>query len=133
LMLGGSGGSRPCLEPSQRAWGAFETGGGLELRPLELEPGVAPCAPQVAAGTAPRCATRRSAREVAFEALVPVVGRDSLTANMTLGLNIVLRDGRADDSGEIAWAAVLDMQPLGNPLLWGRAVLDAAPGAQTGH
>ncbi len=131
LMMGGSGGSRPCLEANQRAWGVFESGGGFELRPIDAEAGVAPCAAPAALGLAPRCATRRLRREVAFEALVPVVGRDSLVANITLGLNVVLRDARADDTGEVAWAAVLDMQPLGNPLLWGRAILDAAPGTRT--
>jgi hypothetical protein len=125
VMLGPAGAERPCLRPGQAAWGAVWSADTLALRPEPPEEGQPPCAPPLAAPAPPVTVTRRDGADVAFEALVPVAGMGSLEAGTALSLNVVLRG--ADGAGaESAWSAVLDMQPLGNPLLWGHAVLAPA-------
>jgi hypothetical protein len=123
VMLGPDAGSRPCLLPEQTAWAAAWKSDTLALEPLAPEPEQPPCAPPLAPPPA-TSATRRHGDEVEFEALIPVAGVATLAPGKRLLLNVVLRTG--DAAGECAWAAVLDMQPLGNPLLWGHAVLDPA-------
>jgi hypothetical protein len=124
VMLGPDAGSRPCLVPGQTAWAAAWNSDSLALAPLPPDPEHPPCASPIAPPPAVS-ATRRHGDEVEFEALIPVAGVATLAPGKRLLLNVVLRT--ADAAGECAWAAVLDMQPLGNPLLWGHAVL--APGA----
>jgi hypothetical protein len=43
-------------------------------------------------------------------------------------LGVVLVEGACAEPVEFGWAATLDMQPLGNPLLWGYARLGPGSG-----
>ena len=126
VMLGTEGPDKPCLSPGQVAWEASRSGDTLALAPAQPEPGQPRCAP-VLATTAAATVTRRGSAAVDFEALLPVPGDPALEPGAKLLFNIVLR--AAGDDAESAWSAVLDMQPLGNPLLWGHAVLEPARGA----
>jgi hypothetical protein len=96
------------------------------------EPDVRPCDGDSAAvpGIA-HTVVRSVGREIELEVLLPAVTGDSLVAGQVRALNVILIDRRAAE-WPLAWSAPLDMQPLGNPLLWGRLVLEppAARGAR---
>jgi hypothetical protein len=125
-MLGRPGTGRPCLEAGQQIWTAVLEADSLVLRPGEPEGGLARCAAPDASGS-PRTRTRWFADgTVAFEALLPVPGPGALAAGDELLLDVVLLAPRGAAPVEIAWSATLDMQPLGNPLLWGRVRLEGA-------
>lgn len=124
-MLGSQGAERPCLSPGQMVWAATWAADTLALAPAAPEVGQPPCAPPLAPPRA-SAVTRRDGGAVEFEALVPVAGTAVLAAGARLLFNVVLR---GPEGAETAWSAVLDMQPLGNPLLWGQAVLGPAHAA----
>jgi hypothetical protein len=112
LMLGPPG-TAPHLEPGQRVWEATLRGDSLDMRPILPEPG-----PPLAG-----MRLRRAPGELALEMLVPT-GSGALQAGGELGFNLVLFEPGEAHAGEWAWAGTSSMQPLENPLLWGRVSLD---------
>lgn len=127
LMLGVPGSGRPCLETGQETWFVVAAGDSLGIRRGEPEDGQPRCSPMALAE--PRFIARRTTPErCVIEALLPVTGEPPLAAGASLLLGVVLVEGSCAEPVEFGWAATLDMQPLGNPLLWGRARLGPGSG-----
>ena len=132
VMTGPPPGAEPCRQPEQRAWSAGWSDGRLQLAPAAQEPDIRPCAGDSAVAVVEsRSVMRLAGRGVELEALLPCLSSDSLSLGQARALNVVLIDRRAPEA-PVAWSAALDMQPLGNPLLWGRLVLEGpqGPGAR---
>ena len=125
LMLGPDTGDRPCLSAGQMAWAAVWAADTLALVPASPEIGQPPCVAPLGPPAVATVTRAGSTGGIDFEAHVPVAGRAALAGGERFRVNVVVLDAAAT---ETAWAAVLDMQPLGNPLLWGHAVLRAAHG-----
>src|SRR5262245_28161640 len=130
-MLGLPGSGRPCLEANQAVWAVVPEADSLVLRPWPPEQGQPPCAPS-APGPRPRLVARhpRSGR-TELEAVLAVPGAAQLEAGREVLLGVLLLEPACGGgAAEFGWSATLDMQPLGNPLLWGRARLE--PGESPG-
>lgn len=124
VMTGPPPSTEPCRGPAQQAWSAEWSESGLRVTAAAAEPDVRPCDGDSAAvpGIA-RTVVRPVGPGIELETLLPVVDGDSLVAGQVRALNVILIDRRAPE-WPLAWSAPLDMQPLGNPLLWGRLVLE---------
>jgi hypothetical protein len=122
FMLGTELDGRPCLDRGQWIWSAVPRGDSLVVSGVAPEAGQPACDP--AAPLAPRLAavTRRRGARVDLELLLPV--SMTLAAGEELLLNTVLVEVESGRRTALGWSAALDMQPLGNPLLWGRARLE---------
>jgi hypothetical protein len=129
FMLGNGGSGRPCLEANQRIWAVVPDGDSLVLRPWLPEEGQEPCEPQAPAVPARLALRRPRPGRIELEALFRVPGAPGLAAGRELLLGVALLEPACGGVAEFGWSATLDMQPLGNPLLWGHARLEpGAPG-----
>jgi hypothetical protein len=124
VMLGPGRGDAPRLEPGQRVWEIVSAGDSLRLRAAALESAGA-AAPARAAGSEVRSVARHTGDRVRIEALLPVAEPRLLRAGGELLVNLVLLGASDGTPSEWGWSSSLDMQPLENPLLWGRARLEA--------
>ena len=71
-----------------------------------------------------RIVAHRDGAATVFEALLPVEDPDVLRGGGALLFNVLIRQpGPEGTTAEWGWSASSDMQPLENPLLWGRAEL----------
>lgn len=128
VMAGPPAGAEPCRLPSQQAWSVTWDESRLQVAAAAAEPDIRPCVGDSVVPAVPvRSAIRSSGRTFELEAFLPTVDFDSLAAGQARALNVILIDRRAPDA-PVAWSAPLDMQPLGNPLLWGRLVLEGSAG-----
>jgi len=134
FMIGPDGGDRPCLEPAaQSIWSATPDGDSLQVGAAAPEPGQTPCegAVRTASQTRlPASATRRHGRRVDLEVLLPLA--EPLAPGSVLRFDVALRQNAGGRNAEFGWSASLDMQPLGNPLLWGKIRLDPPRGRAGG-
>jgi len=116
IMLGGLSASEPQLGRDCAVWDGVASGDALRLERRW------PATSQVEA----RIVGHRDGGATVFEALLPVENPDALRGGGALLFNVLIRQaGPEGTTAEWGWSASSDMQPLENPLLWGRAELQS--------
>jgi len=114
IMLGALGANEPQLGRDCAVWEAAASTDGVRLERRW------PSSPTAEA----RIVGHRDGMATVFEALLPVENPDALRAGGTVLFNVLVRAAGAQGAvAEWGWSASSDMQPLENPLLWGRAEL----------
>lgn len=116
IMLGAPSANEPRLGRDCAVWEGFAAADGIRLERRWPESSAAEA----------RFSGHRDATAMSFEAVLPLDDPALLRAGGTLLFNILVRG--AAPQGEVAewgWSASSDMQPLENPLLWGRVELQA--------
>jgi hypothetical protein len=117
FMVGGANVGEPVLRGDCSVWEATVTASALAFErrwPAE-------------AALEPRWVGHHDAKVTTFELLLPVANPDALRSGGAMLFNILISDAGPEGTAaaEWGWAATSDMQPLENPLLWGRAELHA--------
>ena len=114
IMLGALSANEPQLGRDCGVWEGFASTDGIRIERRW------PPASMVEA----RIVGQRDGVATLFEALLPVQNPDALRAGGTLLFNVLVREAAPQGAvAEWGWSASSDMQPLENPLLWGRAEL----------
>ena len=114
IMLGGVSANEPQLGRDCAVWDGVATTDGLRLERRWPATSLAEA----------RIVGHRDGAATVFEALLPVENPDALHGGGALLFNVLVRQaGPEGTTAEWGWSASSDMQPLENPLLWGRAEL----------